>query len=166
MAVLAEMYSVILRNSRIEAHYPGGLDGYRSACPNSTFCSDGEVCRIGFMALTDAEALLDSLEAVGLGKDSGDLALLDESQGLLQPCDWLALGRIEGMPAAALIGSQLEVLVAPPGWSPSQGKAKHLTKEDLQRDYELIGAEDGAETYRNRATGELVYVGRVQPPKT
>ena len=166
MAVLAEMYSVIFRNSGIEAQYPGGLDGYRSACPNSTFCSDGEVCRIGFMALTDAETFLDSLKAVGIRKDSGDLALTDQNHGLLQPCDWLALGRMDVIPTAALIGSQLQVLVAPPGWSPSRGKAKYLTEEDLQRDYEFVGAEEGTETYRNRATGELVYVGRVQPPKT
>jgi len=159
MAVLAEMYSVILRTPSIEAKYSGGLEAYRSACPNATFCSDGEVCRIGFMTQTDAQAFLDSLKDWGLTIEYGDAAVVDERQGLLQPCDWLEFGRMKTIPAAALIGSQQRVFVAPPGWSPRT--TKHLTEEELRRYYECLKVEDGVETHRNRITGEIIYLGRV-----
>lgn len=166
LAVLAEMFSVILQNSKIEAIYPGGLEEYKSVCPNATFCTDDEICRIGFMALTDAENFINSLERMGFRRDSGAFALLDEGKGLLQPCAWIMFGRVQGIAAAWLIGSQLKILVAQPGWSPRQRAAStYITHADLERDYERIGARDGVETYRNRESGELVYIGRVQPPK-
>src|SRR5262245_25221573 len=58
VAVLAEMYSVVIRVATLTAHYPGGVESYATDCPNSSFCSDGEVCRVGFMSWADTESFL------------------------------------------------------------------------------------------------------------
>lgn len=47
MAVLAEMYGVVVRVRTLDGKYPGGVEAYEHDCPNRTRCSDGEVCRIG-----------------------------------------------------------------------------------------------------------------------
>ena len=61
MAVLTEMYNVVIRVSTLTVYYPGGVAAYESVCPNRTFCSDGEVCRVGFMSWADTELFMQSL---------------------------------------------------------------------------------------------------------
>jgi len=61
VAVLTEMYNVVIRVSTLTVYYPGGVAAYESDCPNSTFCSDGEVCRVGFMSWADTELFVQSL---------------------------------------------------------------------------------------------------------
>ena len=158
MAVVTEMYSVVVRVATLAADYPGGAQAYEADCPNKTFCTDGEVCRVGFMSWADAERFLQSLQRFGMSMQSGAVAVVREDKGLLLQNDWLEFQRINGTAMARLAGSALNVMVAPPGWT--AGHRPVLTTEaDLQQ-RELAESKDGVDAYRDRTTGDVLYVGR------
>lgn len=158
MAVLAEMYSVVVRVSTLLADYPGGVATYEADCPNRTFCSDGEVCRVGFMSWADTEAFLQSLRRFTITPEAGVVAIVREDKGLLQASEWLEFHRIEGIPTARLVDSTVEVLVAPPGWVP--GGRHVLTSEADLCQQELVADRNGVASYRDATTGEVLHVGR------
>ena len=158
MAVLTEMYSVVIRVPTLVTRYPGGVESYATDCPNATFCSDGEVCRVGFMSWADTDAFMRSLRPYDISMETGTAAIIREDKGLLQPCDWLEFQRIDGTPLGKLAGSGVDVLVAPPGWVP--GRHRVLTTEAELRQQERVSDHDGVTTYRNRASGEELHVGR------
>jgi hypothetical protein len=158
MAVLAEMYSVVVRVTTLMGDYPGGVEAYEANCPNSTFCSDGEVCRVGFMSWADTEAFLRSLQRLNITPEAGVVAIIREDKGLLQASEWLEFHRIEGTPMGRLVDSTVESFVAPPGWAP--GHRFVLMTEAELRQRELVADKDGVASYRDPSTGELLHVGR------
>lgn len=168
MAVSALVFSVIVRNLSVERHLPEGQDDLEQACPNSTFCSDGTISRIGFMALEDATAFIDWLRSVGFivlrdGK-SDEVALTYHLTGFLYQCDWLELGVFEGHPIAWLKGSDPGTAYIPAfeRGSPTHG----LRPSDFNEQYEFVEKRDNLDVYRNKITGEEVYVGRTQSEDT
>jgi hypothetical protein len=152
------MYSVVVRVPTLLADYPGGITAYEADCPNSSFCSDGEVCRVGFMSWADTEAFLHSLQRFRITLKAGAVAIIREDKGLLQASEWLEFHRIEGTPVARLVESTVEVFVAPPGWVP--GRRHVLTTEAELRQRELVAEQDGVATYRDQTTGDVLHVGR------
>ena len=80
VAVLAEMYSVVVRVATLVADYAGGAEAYEANCPNATFCSDGE-CRVGFMSWADAESFLRALQRFNI---STWLRSFEKNKGLLE----------------------------------------------------------------------------------
>jgi len=118
VAVLAEMYGVVVRVPTLMADYPGGVEAYEANCPNRTFCSDGEVCRVGFMSWADTEAFLQSLQRFNITPEAHLVAIIREDKGLLQASEWLEFHRIEGTPMGRLVDSSVESFVAPAGWVP------------------------------------------------
>jgi hypothetical protein len=158
VAVLAEMYSIVVRVSTLLAYYPGGVATYEADCPNRTFCSDGEVCRVGFMAWADAEAFLLSLRRFSITLEAGVVGIIREDKGLLRESQWLEFHRIEGTPTARLVDSTVEVFVAPPGWVP--GGRQVLTSEADLLQQELVADQNGVASYRDATTGEILHVGR------
>jgi hypothetical protein len=165
VAVLADTYSVIVRVPTLTADYPGGVEAYKANCPNRTFCSDGEVCRIGFMSWADAEAFLESLHRFNITREADAVAVIREDKGLLHACEWLEFHHIEGEPIARLVDSTVESFAAPPGWVP--GARPGLTTEAELLKWELVEEKNGVASYRNPSTGEMRYVGRalVQCPR-
>lgn len=163
MAVIVEAFSIVIRNSTIEERYPGGLEAYRGACPNGTFCTDGEICRVGFMIKEDVKDYLLSLANKGVHIIEDDrhpqVAVIDQDQGLEWPCGWLRVGRYDDMMVAMLVGSTMDILVAPPGWEAGR-EFTRVSREELERDFEYLGKEGSVLVYRNKVTGEKVYVGR------
>ena len=160
MAVLAEMYSVVVRVATLAADYPGGVEAYEADCPNATFCSDGEVCRVGFMSWADTESFLRSLQRFNIAPETGMVAVIREDKGPLQANEWLEFHRIDGTPMARLAESTVEFFVAPPGWKP--GHRNVLMTEAELRQRELIASKGGVESYRDPSTGEVLHVGRAQ----
>jgi hypothetical protein len=157
------MYSVVIRISTLETYYSGGLKAYAEACPNESFCSDGEICRVGFMSWADVEGFVKSVEATGLSPELGAVAVIREDKGLIHSCDWLEFERIDGTPAARLFGSTSDFLATPPNWLP--GNKNELTTEaEIQEDWDRIDVKDGVETYRHRRTGEIRHIGRIRVP--
>ena len=67
----------------------------------------------------------------------------------------------EGSLIAWRRGEDPNPLYARKGWAPGESKIQYCKQEDLDS-MEYLGTEDGVETYRNRETGEKVYVGRTK----
>ncbi len=169
MGVLIEAVNVVVRNATVEARLAGGMQEYERRCPNDTFCTDGEVCRVGFMTTLDATSYIESLVDLGFRRPtpegSPDVALITQVAGFDHPCDWLELCRIDlgdGQSAevAWLRGSTLSTLVAPPEWTP--GAAPELVTPAQLREQEFLGTTADVDVFRDRTTGELHYVGRTQ----
>jgi hypothetical protein len=158
MAVLAEMYSVVVRVTTLRGDYPGGVEAYEHDCPNQSFCSDGEVCRVGFMSWADTEAFLLLLRRFNITPEAGRVAITREDKGLLHTSDWLEFCRLEGTPIGRLVDSPVQSFAAPPGWSPGHRNVLMTEVELGQR--EVVADEGGVTSYRDRSTGEVLHVGR------
>jgi len=168
MGVLIEGENVLIRNSTVEQRLPGGMEEYEQRCPNGTFCTDGQICRVGFMVRADAVSYIDYLESLGFARPttegSPEVALIDQVTGFVLPCDWLELDRIDvGGDASTAVawvrGTALSQLVAPPRWKP--GKMRQVATKELG-DCEFLGTKEGVDVFRDKTTGELLYVGRTQ----
>jgi hypothetical protein len=66
MGVLIEAITVVIRNAAVEARVAGGLQELQRRCPNATFCTDGEICRAGFMTSGDARSYVEGLKSLGI----------------------------------------------------------------------------------------------------
>lgn len=174
MPVLIEAISVVVQVSAIHSRYPGGWDAFVAAAPNATLCADNEIARIGFMAPGDAKSFVNHLEQNGLvflrEGAAQDLAVVDQHRGLAVTCDWLDFGHIpldEGMDrlvaACRLRGSSEPMLMHPTGWeyegSLSQNSGFRSLNE-VAAHLEYLGTEDGVDVYRDKNTGEKLYLGR------
>jgi len=168
MGVLIECVNVVIRNAAVTARVAGGIPEFERQCLNGTFCTDGEICRIGFMSMSDAKAYIETLERLGfLGptpEGSREVALVSQSAGFDFPCDWLEVGRVElgdGQSAevAWVHGTELSKLVAPPHWKP--GNMRRIPTKEL-RELEFLGTNECVDVFRDKAKGENVYVGRTQ----
>ena len=110
MAVLVEGISVLIRKDSIQNKMSGGDARFRLLIPNSTYCEDDQLARVGFLSPAEVESFVDELENAGLtfledGKPV-DIAICDQQRGLLSECDWLEFARLsmeEGKVGAAWI---------------------------------------------------------------
>ncbi|MSQ19535.1 MAG: hypothetical protein EXR39_08235 [Betaproteobacteria bacterium] len=121
MSVLAEAFSVVVPVNVLERSYPGGLARYMLDAPNHSYCSDGVLTRVGFLARKDAEYFVAVLETAGLlSYDRGifiDVALVDQNVGPLAPCLWLEFARERnGAPVCWHVASRRGAMQAPPDW--------------------------------------------------
>jgi len=96
MAVLVEAISIIIRRNAIDRVYPGGYEGFSVDVPNSTLCADDTLARVGFLTAAEAGEFVRGLEAHGfIHLDAGeavDFSLVDQVDGPMEPCRWLAFG--------------------------------------------------------------------------
>src|ERR1700733_2864813 len=130
MAVLVEVTSVIVRRAAIEKCFAGGWDGFVNQVPNSTFCSDDDLARVGFMSATDVKAYAATLEDGGLifckDGEAVDFAVVDQLKGATVPAPWLEFGMIEKfatpetgeikISACWLVGQSPNKIALPAGW--------------------------------------------------
>lgn len=98
MAVLVEGISVLIRKDSIQNKISGGDASFRLLIPNSTFCEDDQLARVGFLNPADVESFVDELENAGLtfmedGR-SVDITVCDQQRGLTTECDWLEFARL------------------------------------------------------------------------
>jgi hypothetical protein len=165
MAVSAVANSVVVRNATIDARFPGGTPAFARSCPNNTFCTDGTISRVGFMAHDDARTFINHLVANGLASSlaeaTSEIALVVQGHGFVYSCDWLQLGLFDGRPSVWLAGAVRGRLFLPQSELTS-GIPRPIRLEELGESFEFIGlkANGKLEVYRNKTTGELRYVGR------
>jgi hypothetical protein len=125
MSVLLECISVIARCETLEAKYPGGLAAYADDCPNATYCNDGVLTRVGFMAPSDVERyvndVLDRSDMTFLdANEFADIAVVDRFTGPTARCVWLNVGEgPEGIWCTWLAGTEQGDVAVPQGWKPS-----------------------------------------------
>lgn len=183
MAVLIEAISVVVRKDAIEGRFPGGWDAFLDQVPNNTFCTDGELVRVGFMSPQDVQEFVMMLEVAGLkfqqdGK-AVDLAVLDQQRGATIPADWLEFAKIpcgetgRKVSAAWLVeGARIAAgihmpagglnLATPDGWRFEKSLSAEfgfVPNEDADERLEFLRREGGVNVFRDRVTGKLAYQG-------
>ena len=163
MAVLIEAVNILVRNATIERRLPDGLLGWARLCPNSMYCTDGELFRIGFLCDSDAFAFVEELIGLGFAaptsEGSAEIALLAEGSGFAYPCDWLQLARVQidggtRVMAALIRGSEVKGLAVPRNWKP--GSLTRMSPQERDQ-LEFLGTRDGSDVFRHKETGQLLY---------
>jgi hypothetical protein len=169
VAVLVEAINVIVRNETIEDRYLGGMVQFGRERPNDTFCSDGLLTRLGFMAPPDVKAFVDRLQESGFELVSDgrfvDIAIVDQHRGATAECEWLGYGRhVRGFSYVFLAGTDPNGLVAVPnGWSLDSSLTKHhefVSNENMASEMLFLRHEGSSDVYLNRRTGREVRVAR------
>lgn len=174
MAVLIEGVSVIVRTGPIVQEYPNGWDGFVMDCPNGSLCADGELVRLGFMDPRDAKQFVATLTQKGLAYRADgkavDLVIADQQRGLSVPSKWAKLKRVSApghesgsVMACYLAGSDNQTLMTPDGWAYEDSLSARFgqTETDSTSErLEFLRHEDGADVYRDKETGDEVFVER------
>lgn len=163
MAVLIEVFSVVVQQATLQAEYPGGMDSYRRECPNATFCADDLLTRVGFMAQSDAEAFIARLAAKGLtplrNHVCEDVALVTPAGGPLRPCDWLELAPWGPAAMAWLANTTRGDIHVPSGWNADR-MLQTLSADDVRERLEFVRTDGNVDVYRDKRTGKEFYRGR------
>ena len=173
MAVLCEAISVIVRVDRITA-MPNGMQGFHSMVPNSTYCVDDELVRVGFMSHDDVAHFVRQLEQQGLTylRDGAavDLIVVDQQRGPLAPCSWIDFGHVElqdgSVAAAQLTGSTLHQILMPEGWTYNGSLSQaygFVPTGQIDKSPTFLRRSDGVDVYLNRLTGKEVFMARRGP---
>jgi hypothetical protein len=175
MAVLIEGLSVVIRHDAIAQKYRGGMSAFLSGVPNETYCADGELSRVGFMAPADVKAYVEGLEANGLRYDDGkgaavNVVVVDQRTGFRAACSWAGFTRVplEGdskrmIAVCYAIPTSVKVVALPEGWNfdtSLSGRFRFVETDKMENEVEFLRREDGVDVYRDRTTGKEFYVGR------
>ena len=128
MPVLAQNVSLILKASVVSAKLPQSRESLASEFP-LTYCCDGELVRIGFDSVGEADSLAAELTdrgMVGCAESGAEIALTVEGYGSCYDCDWVEYGLLDvgdvlavRVEACRLLGSNSLKLAVPPSWSQS-----------------------------------------------
>jgi hypothetical protein len=138
MAVLVEGISVLVRIDAIASKMPGGWERFKMLIPNTTFCYDKELARVGFLDPSSVGDFIADLEDCGLKYFDEDvledipvdMIVCDQQRGPVTECEWLEFGRIgvdggkvgaawlwEGPRMGYGLHMRAEMTIAlPPGW--------------------------------------------------
>lgn len=161
MALPIEGYSVVAQLPRIQRL----LDDGSLKIPNATALSDTHIWKCSFMAMDDARKFLQVLEKLGLNGSHGpdsDVVLANEFDRSIEPyCEWLKMAAWEKAIIAWKEGTRPETVTARQGWDPKVGSG--LVLSDLQF-LEFLRLEKNVEVFRNKKTGQEVYIGRTSTP--
>ena len=170
VAISVVAASVIVRNCTIEARFPGGMKSFVSSCPNQTFCTDGTISRVAFMAVEDARRFMNQLVAAGLAASveeaHSEIALVTQGQGFMSVCNWLQLGLFDGRSCAWLAGADRGNLCIPE--FELNSKIDTFNAGEFHETFELVSLRGNGkiEVYRHKKTGKKFYRGRpFRPPR-
>ncbi len=162
MSVLAEAFSVVVPASVLARSYPGGIARYERESPDRSFCSDGVLTRIAFLARKDAEYFVGLLQSEGLTSyERGvfvDVALLDQNIGSLAPCLWLAFARERGgTPVCWHVAARRGALHVPPGWERAASLAHtRFIGRPFTEQVRYLRAEAQLDWYHDRSSGRIL----------
>lgn len=171
MPVLIEAISVVVIKRAIEERFPGGVPGFVSQVPNQTYCDDGNLVRVGFMGPPDVQDFIGHLEACGLVYlNKGcpeDFAVVDQLRGPMVPYNWLRFLHLQiddgKILAACLEGDDgPDQVVCPSGWEFSKSLSQRNTfvpSEEIAERLEPLPSESGLSVFRDRETGQKVFLG-------
>jgi len=156
MSVIIEAFSVIVRVASITEKYQGGAQAFINDLPNSTYCSDGALCRVGFMRTEDAhfyasEIMSKGLHSIALNDSNNDIAYASQSGGLVYGCGWILVREFvlnhhdDVVLCASLVGVEDRGLAVPEGWTYEQYKSLTLHHKsdilDLYKDLTSVSFE-------------------------
>ncbi len=159
MAVVIEAFSVILLLDAAEARTPGGAQALSAWAPHGTHCCDDDLFAISFMRSTDRAALVAELEKHGLELHR-DFECAEEGAPLIS--NIIESGRYGGVLAAWRTGADREPLVVPLNYHAN--RVFFRSKDSANANLEFLERENDVEVYRDRQTGQRLYVGRATSP--
>lgn len=170
MAVLVEGCSVVMRTSSIGVSYPGGIEGYRRDCPNDSFCTDGELVRVGFDSPQELGHWVERLFAYGFCYLSdgacADFALVDHVFGLALPCPWLDLLRLQRPTMVIRVGrlrnSMVSEVAFPAGWSYRGSLSRRCTYIATDAPWnrmDYVGSSDGYDVFQCHDAVAQIMIG-------
>ena len=169
MSVLVEGISVIVRNETLDEKYPGGTGAYSLHIPNRTFCTDGVLTRVGFMAPIDVGFWVRLLQARGLlwadaEKRFRDIAVVDQLAGPTSTCNWLVYERqFDGPNYAWLSGTEPGELAVPRDWRYEESLSKdfvYTPKNGADRWRAAERHRDGNDLFIHPRTGQQILCAR------
>lgn len=164
MAVPIEGYSVVAQFARIQPLLESGS----VKIPNSTALSDTHIWKCSFMALDDARKFLQGLEKLGLNGSRGpdsDVVLAIEFDRTVEPyCEWLKMAVWEKAVIGWKEGTRPETVTAREGWDPKVGSGLVFHDPASMHFLEFLRLENNVEVFRNKKTGQEVYIGRTSTP--
>jgi len=174
MAVLVEAISVIIRLEAIQQKYPGGWQAFARDVPNMTLCTDDVLARVGFMSPLDVKEYVEGLERLGFvyerdGK-AVDLVVADQFDGFMVDCQWARFCRIhfggdrnKRVAGCKSLDEKGLTLRVPHGWdyeNSLSGRTGWVENKKMDDVLEFIKHEQGKDVYRDKFTGETIYVAR------
>ena len=171
MAVLVEAFTVVTRIETIRAKYPGGMDSFYRSCPEGCFCMDDNIVGvIGFCMLRDADDFAASLLDFGftyyVDGEFGEIAVLDQTDGLVVPCPWLEFDGAElfdGEPKLSVCrvkGCTSTGTSVPVRWYQRYTEGRRclaMDGRDRERRMVFLRSENGADYFRDIPTGQECY---------
>jgi hypothetical protein len=166
MAIVIEAFTVIVRNSTLDAKYPGGRQAFAAECPNGTYCHDGTLSGVSFMHSDDAHAYVAALVKKGLipivEDRAVDAAVVSVSHGLqARGCEWLLFATYRGVPIAWADGTPPTPIVASAGYEFGR-TSQYVSAEEARENLVFLRSESGFDVYRDKRTGKEQYVARAQ----
>ena len=176
MAVLVEAISVIIRHDSIEKHFAGGWQAFLRQVPNSTFCSDPDLVRVGFMSSADVGAFTSVMESHGLvflkNGQAVDFAVVNQHSGPTVPAPWLEFGKIVKfatsesvemkISACWLLGKSSNEIALPSGWKYEKSMSANGTfmagTEIDENIFKFLRWENGMNVYLDKRTGKEMFL--------
>ena len=162
MAIPIEGFCVIAKKSTLLPLLESG----QVVPPNGTALADDDLWRCCFMAESDARKFLGTLESLDLNVSQGpdsDVVLVEEFDQSISPyCEWLSTGSWDKAVIGWKTGTRPETVSAKEGWDPAVGSGLHRRDPEGVRDLEFLRLDANVEVYRDRKTGEEVYLGRTK----
>ncbi len=138
MALPIEGFSVVAQLERIQ-HL---LDDDKVMVPNATALHDAHLFRCSFMARSDAEKFLGSLEALGLNTSQGpdpDAVIVFEWDRSVEPyCEWLKTAFWEKAVIAWKEGTSPDTVTAREGWDPKVGSGLDFHDPEAMKSIAMI----------------------------
>jgi hypothetical protein len=167
VAVIVEAVSVIIRHDRLP---PPLFDLDPTVSPvwdTPTICTDGELVRIGFHSVAEAERWVETLTGAGLeyvrDGEAQDFVIVDQTGGASAHGDWFEFGPLtmEGneLLVCRMTGSETLGVAIPSGWTYSGSVTEaynQLPPRARQQMLRLVCRDDGKHVYRHPETGKEV----------
>lgn len=174
--LIADGYSLIIRNSSIMNSFEGGFESFMSALPNRTFCSDGQISRIGYMVYLDLKKHAEFLMEKGL-RPGTDFLSFHMLTGPITQADWLKYSRYQCFNDSDKVftvcwlsedygGSPVDeqVLAFPEGFSPEKSLNAEdvINPDEINKRFELLSKKDGLYVFWDKLQNREVFVGRTE----
>lgn len=164
MPVQIQCTSVVIRNDALDRVLDGGAGSFGEIAPNSMSYSDDRLSQASFMSPVDAEEFAKSIEIRGLRRsgESPDFVVVQaHDRSIEPPCDWLILFEYEERLIATIRGSDSRTVIAAAVDADYDPHAvQHYSAEEIAERFEFVERKEGIDTYREKATGKLVYHAR------
>ena len=117
MTVLCDAWSVIIRRDSIDHYFKGGWTEFLETIRNNSFCTYGELARVGFKEYPEVQKYIESLETKGLqfapkkklfgvfgkARKKDDIHVIHQVTGPTWPCNWIKFGKFPAGPNEVMV---------------------------------------------------------------